>query len=99
MFIPEGAASGEIRDMSDILSTLLSTLAHPFVYLGSPVNRARLRGARIEVIASIWCRQPELQILLGQSSYHEMWMPPQEGVKLKETFEEALRRCLEVECG
>jgi hypothetical protein len=26
-------------------------------------------------------------------------MPPQEGVNLKDTFEQALRRCLQVECG
>jgi hypothetical protein len=35
----------------------------------------------------------------GQSSYHDMWMPPQEGVKLSESPVEAVHRCLEVECG
>jgi ADP-ribose pyrophosphatase YjhB (NUDIX family) len=45
------------------------------------------------------CRRPELSILLGQSPYGNVWMPPQEGVNLNETFIQALRRCLETECG
>jgi len=50
-------------------------------------------------MAFIVCRKPQPSILLGQSPYYGTWMAPQEGVQLKETFEEALRRCLEVECG
>jgi hypothetical protein len=45
------------------------------------------------VIACLLCRKPEASILLGQSPYHDMWTPPQE------SFPQALRRCLEVECG
>ena len=69
------------------------------VWLSSRPNRLRLRGSRVEVMAFILCEYPELSILLGQSKYHKMWMPPQEGVKLAESFEEALYRCLGVECG
>lgn len=68
-------------------------------WLSSRPNRLRLRGTRVEVIAFIVCQHPELSILLGQSHYHKMWMPPQEGVRLGESFEGALYRCLEVECG
>jgi ADP-ribose pyrophosphatase YjhB (NUDIX family) len=50
-------------------------------------------------MAFIVTREVELSILLAQSPYHGMWMPPQEGVRLSESFPEALRRCLEVECG
>lgn len=77
----------------------LTILKHPFKWLLSKPNRARVRGARVEIIACIICRQPEPSILLGQSPYHGMWMPPQEGVNLKDSFREALRRCLQVECG
>src|SRR5438874_2729162 len=69
------------------------------LWLSNKPNRLRLRGARIEVIAMLLCRNPSPSILLGQSPYHNMWMPPQEGVRVKETFEEALIRCLETECG
>ena len=67
--------------------------------LSSRPKRLRLRGARIEIMAFIVCENPELSILLGQSKYHKMWMPPQEGVKLSESFKDALYRCLEIECG
>jgi ADP-ribose pyrophosphatase YjhB (NUDIX family) len=50
-------------------------------------------------MAFVLCRNPEATILLGQSPYQNMWMPPQEGVNLHETFQQALLRCLEVECG
>ncbi len=69
------------------------------LWLSSTPNRMRMRGARIETIALIVCRNPESSVLLGQSPYHNMWMPPQEGVRLDETFEDALFRCLEIECG
>ena len=69
-------------------------------WLFSKPNRARLIfRARVEVIACVVARQPTLSILLGQSHYHSMWMPPQEGVHLKESLEDALKRCLTVECG
>lgn len=50
-------------------------------------------------MAFLVTRNPEPSILLAQSVYHDMWMPPQEGVNLAESFPEALHRCLEVECG
>ena len=68
-------------------------------WVSSKPNRLRVRGARIEVMAFLVTRNPEPSILLAQSVYHGMWMPPQEGVNLKESFAEALHRCLEVECG
>lgn len=69
------------------------------LWLSSRPNRLRLRGARIEVMAFVVSRRPEFSILLGQSPYHNLWMPPQEGVKIGETFVQALHRCLEIECG
>lgn len=69
------------------------------LWLSSRPNRLRMRGARIEIVAFIVSRNPSPSILLGQSVYHEMWMPPQEGVFLSEAFEDALYRCLRVECG
>lgn len=68
-------------------------------WFSSKPNRLRVRGARIEVMAFLVTRSPEPSILLAQSVYHSMWMPPQEGVNLAESFTEALHRCLEVECG
>jgi ADP-ribose pyrophosphatase YjhB (NUDIX family) len=69
------------------------------MWFGSRPNRLRLKGARIEVIALIVAKKPTPAILLGQSHYHDIWMPPQEGVRIKETMAEALHRCLREECG
>ncbi len=69
------------------------------LWFGSQANRLRLKGARIEVVALVVSRNPTPTILLGQSPYHDMWMPPQEGVLLAETFPDALHRCLQHECG
>ncbi|MFP3613528.1 NUDIX domain-containing protein [Paraburkholderia sp. SIMBA_050] len=85
--------------MSGLIRSILTSLIRPMRWLSSKANRARLTGARVEVIACMVCRLPEPSILLAQSPYHNMWMPPQEGVNLKETFQQALRRCLQVECG
>lgn len=85
--------------MAEIIKGLIEVLLHPFIWLGNRANRSRLFGARVQVIALIISRNPEPSILLGQSPYHDMWMPPQEGVNMKETFFDALRRCLKVECG
>jgi ADP-ribose pyrophosphatase YjhB (NUDIX family) len=85
--------------MSESLRAIVAALSHPFKWMSSKANRARARGARVEVIACLICRTPEPSILLAQSPYHNMWMPPQEGVNLKETFQQALRRCLQTECG
>ncbi len=68
-------------------------------WISSKANRLRVRGARIEIIACVVTRKPEPAILLAESVYHGIWMPPQEGVNLSETFTQALHRCLEVECG
>src|SRR6059036_2640269 len=85
--------------MGEAVKTVLRALTRPLQWLSSRANRARIRGARVEVIACVLCRNPEPAILLGQSPYHGMWMPPQEGVNLRETFQQALHRCLKVECG
>jgi hypothetical protein len=69
------------------------------LWFGSQANRLRLKGARVEVIAMLISRNPTPAILLGQSPYYDMWMPPQEGVLLHETFPDALHRCLRDECG
>jgi ADP-ribose pyrophosphatase YjhB (NUDIX family) len=84
--------------MLSSLGDVVKALAHPFQWLSNRANRVRIRGGRVEIMAFILCRNPEPAILLGQSAYG-MWMPPQEGVNLHETFEQALRRSLEVECG
>jgi hypothetical protein len=78
----------------------LLDLGHKIIlWLSSKQNRMRLQGARIEVAAFIISRKPDHSILLGQSPYHEMWMPPQEGVRLSERLEDALYKCLRIECG
>jgi hypothetical protein len=69
------------------------------MWLSSKANRLRLQGARIEVMMFLLSRNPQPSILLGQSPYHSMWMPPQEGVGLAESFEDAVFRCLRTECG
>lgn len=88
------------------MGTLLSVVAKfaagiqkLVAWLSSKPNRLLFRGTRVEVMAFILCREPEPMILLGQSSYHAMWMPPQKGVRYKESFESVLDRCLCVECG
>lgn len=81
------------------MKDLLNFLLHPLIWLSSQANRARLRGARVEVIVVLLCRKPDPAVLLGQSHFHGIWMPPQEGVNLNESFPQAIRRCLEIECG
>ena len=63
----------------------------------SKPNRLRLSGARIEVIAMVLSLNPTPQVLVGESRYR-VWLLPQEGVKLKETLDDALIRCLREEC-
>lgn len=82
--------------MMDKLIELGSSIA-PWFF--DRTKRYRMRGARIQVIAFVVCREPEHAVLLGQSPYHGIWMPPQEGVDIKEGLKDALLRCLEVECG
>jgi len=82
-----------------MLEGVMDVLKKVTLWFGSTANRYRLRGARVEVIALIVCREPEASVLLGQASYHKLWMPPQEGVGLRETFLDTLHRCLRTECG
>ena len=81
------------------IKELLDVMLHPATWLGDRANRVRLFGGRVQIIALVLTRDPEAMVLLGKSPYHDMWMPPQEGVNLNEKFPQALRRCLEVECG
>ena len=83
----------------DMVDKLIEITQKAGLWLSNKPNRLRLRGARIELIAMILSREPAPSILLGQSPYHNIWMPPQEGVGIAEGFEQALIRCLEVECG
>lgn len=69
------------------------------LWLSSKQNRLRLKGARIEVILFLVTRKPEVSILLAKSVYHNIWMPPQEGVNYQESFESAIYRCLDEECS
>jgi ADP-ribose pyrophosphatase YjhB (NUDIX family) len=82
-----------------MLDSLLDPGRRLLFWFSSKPNRLRVRGARIEVMAFLVTRNPHPSILLAKSVYHDIWMPPQEGVKLNESFIEALHRCLEVECG
>ncbi len=68
------------------------------LWLSSRPNHLRVRGARIEVVALVLTSDPAPAVLLARSR-HDAWLPPQEGVGLQESFEEALYRCLRVECG
>lgn len=81
-----------IKDLSKSLFTIGA-------WLLNPANRLRLMGARIEVIAFITARFPCPSILLVQSVYENIWMPPQEGVKLVESFQDAFFRCVQEECN
>lgn len=82
-----------------MLDKLLDPGRRLLFWFSSKPNRLRVSGARIEVMVFLVTRDPKPSILLAKSVYHDMWMPPQEGVKLNESFTEAMHRCLEVECG
>lgn len=82
-----------------MIEKIADTGKRALLWFSSKPNRLRVRGTRIEVMAFLVTRSPQPSILLGQSSYHDMWMPPQEGVNLSESFPQALHRCLEIECG
>lgn len=84
---------------SAILKNVVEALTRAVSWFSSRANRSRILGARVQTIACILCRDTDIWILLGQSRYHNTWMPPQEGVDLDEDFEEAFSRCLKVECG
>lgn len=85
--------------VSEAVRQVFRAVLHPIVWLTSRPNRARLRGARVEVILFIVTRSPNPSVLLARSPYYDIWMPPQEGVHLSETFDDAVHRCLRVECG
>lgn len=82
-----------------LVQSLLDVVGKGVLWCSSRANRLRLRGSRIQVVGCLITRDPEPSILLGRSVYHDMWMPPQEGVNLNESFPDALRRCLEIEVG
>lgn len=82
-----------------LVKALLEPLRVIGLWFSSRPNRLRLRGARVEVMVFLISRGSRPRILLGKSCYHDIWMPPQEGVKLGESFDDALRRCMQVECG
>lgn len=69
------------------------------LWLVSKQNRLRLSGNRIEVICFLLARRPQWEVLLGKSSFADIWMPPQEGLNIGEAFDQAIYRCLSVECG
>jgi hypothetical protein len=58
-------------------------------WLSSRSNRLRICGARIEVIAAVVTRKPTPSILLARVGVGggSIWILPQEGVGLQETFE------------
>lgn len=68
------------------------------LWFSNPANRSRLKGARVEVVAFLIAREPNSSVVLAESAYDSAWMPPQEGVRLKESFEEAFYRCVQDEC-
>lgn len=68
------------------------------LWLTSPLNRQRLRGARVQVCVFALAHHPEPSVLMVRSVYND-WMPPQEGVMLKESVEAAAWRCLDEEVG
>lgn len=76
-----------------------SKIASPFKWILNKSNRCRLLGARVEVIACVLTRNPTPSILLARSPYHDMWMPPQEGVNFQDSFSDSVHRCLKDECG
>jgi ADP-ribose pyrophosphatase YjhB (NUDIX family) len=81
-----------VKDISSFLSA-------PGLWLTSRANRQRLRGARVEIMAVVLCKHPEPSVFLVRSVYDACWMPPQEGVNLKESLLDALARGLWEECA
>jgi GAF domain-containing protein len=68
------------------------------LWLSSPINRQRLRGARAQVCVFAIAHHPEPSILMVNSMFGDKnWMPPQEGIMLEESVEEAAWRCLDEE--
>ena len=53
-----------------MLAELLDPARHLLFWLSSKPNCLRVRGARIEVVASLVARNPEPSILLAQSRRH-----------------------------
>lgn len=66
------------------------------LWLSGGANRARVRGARVQIVCLLLADRPQPSILLVRSRYGD-WMPPQEGVRMKETFDAAFWRCLDEE--
>jgi hypothetical protein len=81
------------------IKDLLKWSSAPLLWLSSRPNRKRLGGARVEIIGMVMCAQPAPQILMVKSVYDNCWMPPQEGVNLREPLVDALARGLSEECN
>jgi ADP-ribose pyrophosphatase YjhB (NUDIX family) len=78
----------------------LEYLQRVVYWMASRPNRLRLRGTRIEVVAFVLCREPIPTLLLARTPYRDgVWSPPQEGVQLAESLQEAVERCLRTECS
>lgn len=70
----------------------------PLVWLSGRMNRQRLSGARVEIVVMLLARRPEPSVLMVRSVFDDFWMPPQEGVDLRESLLHALARGLREEC-
>ncbi|QDC44585.1 NUDIX domain-containing protein [Methylophilus medardicus] len=78
---------------------LVSKTVSPIKWVADRKNISRLLGARVQVVVCVITREPDSSILLAKSIYHDRWMPPQEGVNLKDSFKDAVDRCLSQEFG
>lgn len=62
--------------------------------------RLVLRGYRPEVICLIRSTaDPDKYLLIRSQAHKSHWAPPQEGMKLNESIESAVKRCLSAELG
>ena len=63
-------------------------------------SRLVLRGYRPEVICLIrGTADPDKYLLIRSQAHQTHWAPPQEGIKLDESIESAVHRCLGAELG
>lgn len=81
------------------IKDLLRWFSVPLLWLSGRANRKRLFGARVEIVAMVMSARPTPRLLMARSVYNNCWMPPQEGVNIKESFFEALARGLSEECN
>lgn len=81
-----------------MLTKALDACRFTFLWLSNAPNRQRIRGARVQAVCLLLARKPVPSIALVHSVYGD-WMPPQEGVLLRESIEDAGLRCIEEELG